>query len=161
MPRDSPVTPCPAELGPFVMLMEPICGTVGTKYRDDGMGGSCTSCSRGIFLEKPNRNVFSSVGLTIQLCSSVKEWLRTVSTVISYGKLPVAVRSDGSFAIRVALPDGQQTIAVQATAADGQQTRTIVPIVSRQTQHGPADAPAANGAPKAATQRRHTAESAS
>ena len=99
-------------------------------------------------------------GLTVDTELIVRDATDPKATVTIQGE-PVAVRSDGSFAIRVALPDGQQTIAVQATAADGQQTRTIVPIVSRQTQHSPADAPGANGAPTAATERRHTAESAS
>ena len=94
MPRASPVTPCPTLVGPFVMLMDPISGTVGTKRSADGMAGSCTSSSRGTFLEKPKRNVFSSVGVTTQLCSSVNDWLRTASTVFSYGKVCVAVRSD-------------------------------------------------------------------
>src|SRR4030095_13999189 len=94
MPRESMVPPCPPPLGPLLMLMDPICGTPGTKYSDEGMGGSCTSCSRGTFLEKPNRNVFSSVVEIIQLCSNVSDWLRTLSAIISYGKFAVAVRSD-------------------------------------------------------------------
>src|SRR5437867_7392185 len=49
------VTPCPTPLGPLLMLMDPICGTPGTKYSDEGMAGSCTSCSRGTLDRKSTR----------------------------------------------------------------------------------------------------------
>lgn len=77
-------------------------------------------------------------GLTVDTELIVRGATEPKASVTIQGQ-PVAVRPDGSFAVRVALPDGQQTIAVQATAADGQHTRTITPIISRLTQHGPAD----------------------
>jgi len=51
------------------------------------------------------------------------------STVVIQGQ-PVVVRKDGTFSIRVALPEGQQTITIDVTSADGQQSRTVTPIVT-------------------------------
>jgi hypothetical protein len=47
---------------------------------------------------------------------------------------PVPLRSDGTFTIRFALPDGVQHIPVVAHSADGVDTITITPVVSKQTQ---------------------------
>jgi len=43
---------------------------------------------------------------------------------------PVAVRPDGTFSLRVALPAGTQTITIDVTAPDGRQTRTVTPVVT-------------------------------
>ena len=51
------------------------------------------------------------------------------STVAIQGQ-PVPVRKDGTFSLRLALPSGEQTIAIDVTSPDGQQTRTMTPIVS-------------------------------
>jgi len=51
------------------------------------------------------------------------------ATVVIQGQ-PVTVRKDGTFSIRVALPEGQQTITIDVTSADGQQSRTVTPIVT-------------------------------
>ena len=42
----------------------------------------------------------------------------------------VALRKDGTFTLRVALPVGSQTITIEVTSPDGSQTRTVTPIVS-------------------------------
>ena len=52
---------------------------------------------------------------------------------------PVALRPDGSFSIRMALPDGMQIVPVEATSPDRQETRIITPKVSRQTDRCPAE----------------------
>ena len=46
----------------------------------------------------------------------------------------VTLRPDGTFSARMALPDGQQVIPVQATSADQAEMRTITPIVTRETE---------------------------
>ncbi|MBI2496202.1 MAG: DUF4912 domain-containing protein [Candidatus Omnitrophica bacterium] len=43
---------------------------------------------------------------------------------------PVTVRKDGTFSLRVALPDGTQTITIDATSPDGRHVRTVTPIVT-------------------------------
>ncbi len=43
---------------------------------------------------------------------------------------PVVVRKDGTFSLRVSLPEGTQAITIEATSADGRKTTTITPVVS-------------------------------
>lgn len=43
---------------------------------------------------------------------------------------PVPLRPDGTFTIRLAMPDGVQTITIDVTSADGATTRTITPTVT-------------------------------
>ncbi len=47
---------------------------------------------------------------------------------------PVALRPDGTFSLRFALPDGTQKISVTAESADGIESRSIIPVISRATQ---------------------------
>lgn len=46
---------------------------------------------------------------------------------------PVALRPDGTFTFRMALPDGQKRIPVTACSQDGKDTITITPEVSKKT----------------------------
>ena len=46
---------------------------------------------------------------------------------------PVKLRPDGTFTVRMALPDGIQTIPVTAVAKDGEETITITTRVTRET----------------------------
>jgi uncharacterized protein len=46
----------------------------------------------------------------------------------------IKLRSDGTFSLRYALPDGKQVIPVRGEAADGLEERTITPIVTRETK---------------------------
>jgi len=54
------------------------------------------------------------------------------ATVTMQGR-PVRLRPDGTFTVRMALPDGVQEIETVATSADGSEERVITPIVSRTT----------------------------
>jgi len=54
------------------------------------------------------------------------------ATVTMQGR-PVALRPDGTFTVRMALPDGVEEIETVATSADGSEERTITPVVSRKT----------------------------
>ena len=47
---------------------------------------------------------------------------------------PIALRPDGTFTMRFALPDGVQEIRTTAASADGVEERTITPTVSRKTE---------------------------
>jgi len=68
-------------------------------------------------------------------------WCRVNADVIIYGATdpkarvliqgrPVAVRKDGTFSLRVTLPEGTQTMTIEATSSDGRQTQSITPVVS-------------------------------
>jgi hypothetical protein len=54
------------------------------------------------------------------------------ATVTMQGR-PIKLRPDGTFTVRMALPDGVQEIETVATSADGTEERTITPVVSRTT----------------------------
>ena len=71
-------------------------------------------------------------------------WLNVDAELIVYGATvpnaavtvqgnPIKLRSDGTFTLRFALPDGKQTIDVTAVSADQKETRTITPEVERRT----------------------------
>jgi uncharacterized protein len=73
-----------------------------------------------------------------------KFWLVLNTELIVYGATepdaqvsiqnePIKLRPDGTFTLRFALPDGTQYIPVQAHSADGVDTITITPIVTKQT----------------------------
>ena len=46
----------------------------------------------------------------------------------------IKLKADGTFSVRMALPDGTQTIPVEATSPDRQETKTLTPVVTRQTE---------------------------
>jgi uncharacterized protein len=73
-----------------------------------------------------------------------KFWLVVNTELIVYGATEpdakvtvqgkdIPLRSDGTFTLRFALPDGKQVIPVHATSADGIDERTITPIVTKET----------------------------
>jgi hypothetical protein len=47
---------------------------------------------------------------------------------------PIKLRPDGTFSLRFALPDGKQSIPIEATREDGAEKRRITPIVERKTE---------------------------
>lgn len=74
-----------------------------------------------------------------------KFWLVVNTELIVYGATepdakvtvqgkPIHLRSDGTFTLRFALPDGKQVIPVEATSNDGIDKRRITPIVTRKTE---------------------------
>ena len=46
----------------------------------------------------------------------------------------IKLKADGTFSVRMALPDGTQTIPVAATSPDRQETKTLTPVVTRHTE---------------------------
>ena len=89
-------------------------------------------CSHGLFssTKAPQANTF---GLWVDAELVVYGATDPKAAVTIQGE-PVRLRPDGSFSVRMALPDGTQTIPVEATALQQQDTRTITPIVSRRTE---------------------------
>lgn len=105
--------------------------------------------------ERIRRELFSGVlaspGIT-SLASPVKKiprerrfWLVVNTELIVYGATepdanvtiqgrPIKLRQDGTFSLRFALPDGKQVIPVVATSCDGVETRSITPIVIKETK---------------------------
>lgn len=72
-------------------------------------------------------------------------WLRVGTELILYGATepdakvtvagrPIRLRPDGTFTLRFALPDGVQELPVEATSADGDETRRITPVVIKETR---------------------------
>ncbi len=72
-------------------------------------------------------------------------WLIVNTELIVYGATepdakvtvqgkPIKLNSDGTFSLRFALPDGKQTIPVEARSADGEDYRSVTPVVSKKTQ---------------------------
>ena len=55
------------------------------------------------------------------------------ATVTLQGQ-PIKLNPDGTFSVRMALPDGLQNIPVTAVSPDRVETRTITPIVTRATE---------------------------
>jgi hypothetical protein len=54
---------------------------------------------------------------------------------VTIGGRPIKLRPDGSFSFRFALPDGEYALPVQATAANGQESRAAALRFSRQTNY--------------------------
>ena len=46
----------------------------------------------------------------------------------------ISLRPDGTFSLRFALPDGRNTMPIQAESSDKVEVRTITPVVSRETK---------------------------
>ncbi|MBP7215764.1 MAG: DUF4912 domain-containing protein [Candidatus Omnitrophica bacterium] len=74
-----------------------------------------------------------------------KFWLVVHTELIVYGATepdakvsvqgkPIALRPDGTFTLRFALPDGKQVIPVNAISADNEEERTITPVVTKETK---------------------------
>lgn len=80
-----------------------------------------------------------------RLSAEKKFWLVVNCELIVYGATepdakvtmqgkPIKLRSDGTFSMRFALPDGMQVLPVEATSNDGVDKRRITPIVTRKTE---------------------------
>jgi hypothetical protein len=72
-------------------------------------------------------------------------WLSVNAELILYGATdpkakvsvqgqPIQLRPDGTFSLRFALPDGTQTIPVEAVSPDELETRKVTPVVTRSTE---------------------------
>ena len=79
-------------------------------------------------------------------------WCRVDTDLVLYGATepratvqvqgqPIPVRKDGTFSVRLALPEGTQTVAVDVRSPDGRHSRTITPVVCRTSAGPPSDEP--------------------
>lgn len=96
-------------------------------------------------LEQISSGAISSMASPVKKKKAQKGfWLVVDAELIVYGQTepnakvtvqnrPIRLRKDGSFTLRFALPDGKQEIPVVATSFDGDDTRTITPVVTRRT----------------------------
>lgn len=96
-------------------------------------------------LEQVTSGGVSSMSSPVKRAAKKKGfWLVVGAELIVYGQTehnakvtiqnkPIQLKKDGSFSVRFALPDGRQDIPVTATSYDGEDTRTVTPIVTRKT----------------------------
>jgi hypothetical protein len=55
---------------------------------------------------------------------------------VTFQGRPIPLNPDGTFSFRFALPDGKQNFPIHATNADGDLSRSIEFVVSRETRKG-------------------------
>ena len=65
------------------------------------------------------------------------------------------VRKDGTFSLRLTLPEGTQTITIEVTSPDGRHRKTVTPVVTL-AWAGSLTADAANAASSQMSAQRHT-----
>ncbi len=113
--------------------------------------GKASMAMKEMFKKRLLEQISSASGAVSSLSSPVKRirppkgfWLVVDCELIVYGRTEpdakvtvqgkgVTLREDGTFTLRYALPDGKQEIPVVAVSFDGDDTRTITPIVTRRT----------------------------
>lgn len=82
---------------------------------------------------------------TKKIAKEKKFWLVVNTELILYGATEpdatvliqgrkIDLRADGTFSLRFALPDGKQTIPVEAVSSDKQDRRTVTPVVTKETR---------------------------
>ena len=120
--------------------------------RASGLGGGSPVKLKKPWLEWKNRGI-SSGGISSGAFSPSKKkreakrkfWLTVNTELIVYGATepdsevtvcgsPIALRPDGTFSLRFALPDGKQVIPVKGVSCDGLDERIITPIVAKETK---------------------------
>ena len=95
--------------------------------------------------EQISSGAISSSGSFYRKPTARKFWLVVNTELIVYGATEpdakvtiqdkdIALKPDGTFSLRFALPDGIQVIPVEATSNDGIDHRKITPIVTRKTE---------------------------
>ena len=116
-----------------------------------GLGGSPVKIKKP-WLELQKRR-FASGGISSLGISPVRKneelkrkfWLSVNTELIVHGAAepdtkvtvagsPISLRSDGTFSLRFALPDGKQVIPVHAKSSDGIDERTVTPVVTKETK---------------------------
>jgi hypothetical protein len=112
------------------------------RLMEERLRGAITSGSGGASPVRPpeNRGFWFAVDCELIVYGATEPDAR----VTIQGK-PIALRPDGTFTLRYALPDGRIAVEARAVSADGAEERTVIPIVERRTRR---PAPAAlKGAP--------------
>jgi len=113
-----------------------------------GLGSSPVKV-KGLWEERLKREItsgaLSSLSSPVRAAEARSFWLTVNTELIVYGATElnakvtvqgksIKLRPDGTFTLRFALPDGKQVIPVKASSSDGQEERTITPIVTRETR---------------------------
>lgn len=105
--------------------------------------------------ERMRRELFSGILASPGIASAAspvkklpkerKFWLAVNTELIVYGATEpdakvtvqgrtIKLRPDGTFSLRFALPDGKQIIPVKGVSSDGEEERTITPVVTKETR---------------------------
>jgi len=107
-----------------------------------GMGSSPGSMGH-LMARQLLSHLVSSSGLTSAIHPSLRGfWVRVSAELVIYGATEpkaavlvqgeaVTVRKDGTFALRMALPEGTQAVTVDVTSADGRKTTSVTPVVTQ------------------------------
>lgn len=107
-----------------------------------GIGIGASESGRAALMAQPSGQWSSSGFLTPARQPAVRGfWLRMDAELIIHGATeprasvavqgqPVPVRRDGSFSLRLAMPEGSQTLTVEVVSADGTRSKTVTPVVS-------------------------------
>jgi uncharacterized protein len=90
-------------------------------------GGISSAAS---FYRKPGKRSFWLVAN----CELIVYGATEPDAKVSVQGKPIALKHDGTFSLRFALPDGKQVIPVDATSNDGIDHRRITPTVTRKTE---------------------------
>lgn len=94
-----------------------------------GMGsGAVSSLGSGFRPPEHERRFWLMVGTELVVYGATQPDAR-----VTVDGTPVALRPDGTFTTRFALPDGERAIPVVGTAGDGTESITIVPYVRKET----------------------------
>ena len=120
--------------------------TLARSLGDIGMGASAGFSSEGwlrLLAKAPSSAHWASGSLFIQGRPPMMQgfWCRVDTDLIVYGSTdpkasvliqgqPVAVRRDGTFSLRMALPGGTPSLTVDVTAPDGRRVSTVRPVMA-------------------------------
>lgn len=121
-------------------------------YQLAGMPGGASEALVGGFVSRLERESLMGSGGVSSISSPVswhgaaerQFWLIVNTELILYGATqpgskvtvrgePVTVKPDGTFAIRLALPDGVAHLPVEAHSPDGVETIRVTPVVTKQS----------------------------
>lgn len=97
------------------------------RLREEMASGAISSMMSPVYKER-KRGFWFNVGTELIVYGATEP----DATVTVQGK-PVQLRTDGTFTLRFALPDGKQTIDLTARSADNKEERTITPEVEKKT----------------------------
>jgi len=90
--------------------------------------GAVSSLGSGFRLPPRQRRYWLVVGTELIVHGATQP-----DATVTIDGLPVALRPDGTFSARFALPDGEYPLPVTGASADGQDRVTIVPVVTKRT----------------------------
>lgn len=100
-------------------------GSIGANLSSAYFSGSWSSTNLyGLNKASPVKGFWCRVNTDLVIHGSAEPHSR-----VTIQGQPVALRKDGSFSLRLALPAGTQTITVEVTSPDGKKSQTLTPVV--------------------------------